>query len=263
MIDSDSLVFFRAWFNEYVNKYSSTDGELQRNIDLKAEHTGKVCEEILDISASLFLSEEEVRIAETTALFHDVGRFEQYVRYGTFADSKSENHATLGAKVLEKEKVLDRLNQQDKVLILCTVANHNKAVLPEIKSERCLFFLRLLRDADKLDIWRVVTEYYKTSGTSRNKAIELNLPDTPEISSEIVENIMAEKIVNVSSLKTLNDFKLLQIAWVFDLTFRRTFEILLQRQYLTAIRNTLPESAEVRRMFGKVDSYINYRMNSS
>lgn len=259
MIDNKTLTSLKDWFCRYVSRYRSFDPGQQQNMDLKAKHTERVCEEILDIATSIALTDEQIRLAEVTALFHDIGRFEQYSRYGTFADHKSENHASLGAKVLKEEKVLDLLDKRDRDLILYAVSNHNRAVLPEEASEDCLFFLRLLRDADKLDIWRVVTEYYKDSGGRKNSAIELDLPDSPHISPEVVSDIMAERVVKISSLKTFNDFKLLQIGWVFDLTFRRAFELLRQRGYMRIIRDALPKSAQVDKIFAKVDSYVDLR----
>ena len=86
----------KAWFDEYRHRFDSDDSTLQENIDLKAEHTRRVCEAIRDIGRSLCLSEEDLCLAEACGLLHDIGRFEQYRQYRTFADYKSQNHATLG-----------------------------------------------------------------------------------------------------------------------------------------------------------------------
>ena len=263
MINTETLHMFKTWFDEYTKRYDSSNTDIQRNINLKVLHTNRVCIEIQDIAASLSLTPEQVRMAETTALLHDVGRFQQYARYGTFADSVSENHALLGEQVLKQEKILDCLERPDRELILYTVANHNRAAIPPDASPSFLFSLQLLRDADKLDIWRVVTEHYRNSNNSRNRAVELNLPDTPDISSEVACDIMEGRIVKVGSLKTLNDFKLLQTAWVFDLSFRRTFERLKEREYLAMLRESLPESPLVSDIFDRVDSFVARRLNDS
>jgi len=61
----------------------------------------------------LYLAEEfglganQKRIAEVIALFHDIGRFEQFVRYRTYNDVKTVNHCLLGLEVLRRTKVLD------------------------------------------------------------------------------------------------------------------------------------------------------------
>jgi hypothetical protein len=70
-------------------------------------------------------------------------------------------------------------------LLLSVILYHNRAELPEDETEGCLFFAKLLRDADKLDIWRVVTDYYHNKNGHQNSSIELDLPDIPEISDEV------------------------------------------------------------------------------
>ena len=55
----------------------------------------QVCKEILNIGEQIELNNDELRLSEVIALFHDIGRFEQYAHYKTFVDRKSENHAEL------------------------------------------------------------------------------------------------------------------------------------------------------------------------
>ena len=77
MISQETVINLKSWFADYVKTFQSGDAEYQRNIDLKEEHTRRVCTEILDIGKSLALNKENLRLAEVIALFHDVGRFEQ------------------------------------------------------------------------------------------------------------------------------------------------------------------------------------------
>jgi hypothetical protein len=124
------------------------------------------------------------------------------------------------------------------------------------ETEICLFFTKLLRDADKLDIWRVVTDYYQNAGQDRNNAIELGLRNTPDIADEVYEDLLAEKIVRVGAIKTLNDFKLLQMGWVYDLNFPRTFELVQERGYLEMILSSLPQSEKVLRAYSSVKAFL-------
>jgi len=86
----------KAWFEDYIRQFYSNDPIVQENMDLKAEHSRRVCEAIMDIGVSRDVSREDLCIAEASGLLHDIGRFEQYRRYRTFADYKSEDHAVLG-----------------------------------------------------------------------------------------------------------------------------------------------------------------------
>lgn len=230
----------KTWFEEYVHRYDSNDAVFQENIDLKAEHTRRVCEVIRDIGKSLHLSPKDLYLAEVSGLLHDIGRFEQYQRYRTFADYRSEDHAALGVKVIRENRILDGLDSASAKFLTQAVGCHNKAWLPDGESSRCLFFLKLLRDADKVDIWRIVTEYYRDSSNNRNMTIELDLPDIDHISPPVYNALMGGRLVQMSDLKTLQDFKLLQIGWIFDVNFPRTFQIVRENKYLEAIRNALP-----------------------
>jgi putative nucleotidyltransferase with HDIG domain len=232
----------RAWFEHYVRGFASKDPRVWENMDLKAEHTQGVCEAILDIGESLDLSREDLCIAEACALLHDIGRFEQYRQYGTFSDNRSEDHAALGAKIIEENGVLQGFEPAVADMIIRVVRCHNRALLPVKEDARCLFFLKLLRDADKVDIWRVVLDYYHRAGNNRNQTIELDLPDTNRISDPVYSSLMKGEPANMADLKSLNDFKLLQIGWVYDLNFPRTFQIVRQKRYLEGIRDALPQT---------------------
>ena len=111
-MQKEDLNFFREWFWDYVDDFSSVDSFIHDNIEMKIEHTAKVCENILLLAKSENVREEGCRLAETIALFHDLGRFEQFFRYKTFKDSESENHALLGIKILEKKGILSRLSRE-------------------------------------------------------------------------------------------------------------------------------------------------------
>jgi len=158
MIDQETLPFLKTWFADYVKKFQSFNPYYQQNINLKYNHTKRVCSKIIDIGKSLALNKEELRLAEVIALLHDVGRFEQYDRYATFSDAKSEDHAQLGIKIIRQNHVLKKIDLPTRELILRTISYHNRPILPQNETEKCLFFTKLLRDADKLDILYVVTD---------------------------------------------------------------------------------------------------------
>ncbi len=256
MVNQQHIDEFKKWFTAYVSDYNFLNNDQQQNIDLKKEHTQRVYTEILHLGRQLGLNADELRLAELTALFHDIGRFEQYARYGTFVDCQSVNHAQLGVEILREKGVLTGLDAPLSDLVLRIIAYHNRAALPEGENPTCLFFSRLLRDADKLDIWRVVTDYYRQKDKETNTAIELGLPDTPVLTAAVTEDLLAGKIVDIKNLKTLNDFKLLQVGWVFDLNFAPSFQRLSEKGYLEMIRSVLPETEITRKIFAAVHAHM-------
>lgn len=257
-MQNEDLAFFQKWFSEYVNGFSSPDSFIQRNVDLKAEHTKRVCENIILLSKAEKLGENERRIAETIALFHDLGRFEQFLKYKTFKDSESENHAALGVKILKEAGILSRLSGKEKDIILKAVEYHNLMEIPKTASDspEVLFYSKLIRDADKLDILRLICKDYEGEEKCRNPALELYLPDTPDCSGPVIEAIMNSRMAKIRDVRNQNDIKLLRLSWLFDINFPKTLALLRKHRYLEIIMSSLPETEEIRRLRKHLENYI-------
>ncbi len=241
-VSREQLANIRQWFSDYTEGFQHDDAEIRQNIELKKTHTERVCREILDIGEALGLNADEQRLAEIIALLHDAGRFPQYVHYGTFKDSVAGNHALMGLEVIREHRLLDPLDATVRRIVLRAVRYHNRIALPEGEEQPFLFYEKLIRDADKLDVWKVVLDYYYREDRTRNNAIELDLPDTPGYSSSVVEDLRKKKIVDLKHVKNMNDFKLLQMGWIFDINFVPTRERIAERRYLQRLRAVLPPS---------------------
>lgn len=230
-------------FKEYAEGFLKDDADLREAAALKIGHTHRVCKNIVNIGTSVGCSDDDLAVAEIAALLHDIGRFEQFRRYHTFMDHKSENHAVLGAAIIQSQGILEEVDDATATLIRSLVRDHNLAAIPDHESGRFLFFLKMLRDADKLDIWRVVTDYYHAKdalGKKRNTAIELDLPDDKEISDPIYDAVKNRAVAPIIHAKTLIDFKLLQMSWIYDVNFPFTFQSVLKNGYLEKIRDAIP-----------------------
>ncbi len=247
----------RGWFDRYVQTYTDGGGPDAGPMVLKRDHSLRVCEEIVRIGESLNLDGPDLLFAETIALLHDIGRFEQYAVHRTFADRKSVNHAELGAQVLNQRNVLAGLDGETAAEVQRAVMCHNMAFLPDDLDGRGRMFCLMLRDADKLDIWKVVTDYYGRTEGPADTTIELDLPDTPGVSEAVVRDLMEKRIVRSDHIRNLNDFKLLQVGWVYDIHFTVTVERLKGQGYLEKIRAVLPESPAVEAVFRAVADHLN------
>ncbi len=253
---SDTFSLYSRWFSAYINHFLVLHPDLAENIEIKADHSRKVHAEIVGLAKKLGLSQEDTFIAETIGLFHDIGRFKQYVKYQTFSDSKSQNHAELGVDVLKENNVLKNLSDDVKEIIYKAILNHSRAEIIPDSNSKVILFSKLIRDADKLDIWRLITEYYMVKEQQENKTLELDLPDTEEISDEVLQAILNHKLILKESMKTLNDFKLLQIAWVFDLNFDYSVQRLYEKKYLEKIIKSLPENNKVNQVKTIVNEFF-------
>ena len=232
------------WFENYVTGFASEDPDAQQNIGLKKNHTLRVRNVILDIGNSINLTEDDMYIAEACALLHDIGRFEQHRRYGTFADSKSENHAAIGVRIIREHDVLNNFPPEAVKIIIRTVGCHNMPSIPEKNNRDWILFLKLVRDADKIDILYIITEYYKNSASGSNKALEMHLPNSDIISDAVYEPLANGQIAIIKNLCSLNDFKIYQMGWVYDLNFSRSLQVFRERGYLKMIRDALPGSSK-------------------
>lgn len=255
-LKTDMIGSFAEWFGAYCDSFSTPVLEDQRNIITKRDHTREVCVNAVQIARDLGLSEWETMIAETIALFHDVGRFSQYRQYQTFDDSISVNHAALGAKVLLENNVLANLPKRDRNIIIHAVALHNVFSLPEGLDPETLLFAKITRDADKLDILRVVLEYFDQDAGSRAEAVALGLPDDPGYSEDVLAALRRGEMARKSSLRTLNDFKLLQLAWMYDLNFAASARIVLERDYIARVAQKLPATDEIITTVRNVLEYV-------
>jgi HD superfamily phosphohydrolase YqeK len=258
----DDLTLFKKWFSDYCKSFYSPDIEDQKNISLKEHHTARVCENIVEISRRLLLDGNKALLAEAVALFHDIGRFPQYAQYKTFRDSVSVNHGLLGAQTLLKERILHVLPENEQELIIEAVKFHNTFSIPQKAHTDSIFFIKLIRDADKLDIWRVFIEYYESPDKSTAPAITLGLPDIPEYSKDILSYLSQKRVVSLSQLKTVNDFKILQLSWLYDLNFTPSFQLFSERDYLSRMTAQLPKTEEIQEITRFLENFVNQRLQS-
>jgi hypothetical protein len=234
----------QRWFDSYVQTFNDIEEEGFRNILLKVEHTRKVCEVMALLAAGEGLTPEDSRTAAAVALLHDVGRFPQFRRWRTFRDSDSDNHARLGIEVIREQGILAGLPAAERLLIEEAVRFHNLLALPLRFRSPTSLFIRLIRDADKLDIWRVFLDYFSLPDDQRPSAVTLGFPDLPGVSPACVRELAAGRVIRLEDVRVLNDFKLLQISWVYDLNFRSSYRLLQQRGHIQALAATIPLDVE-------------------
>jgi len=251
----------RGWFEEYVGGFYGEDDFVNANIRLKEEHSRRVCEEMLELAEELGLTDNQKRIAEVIAILHDVGRFSQFVRYGTYNDPRSVNHCLLGLEVLRERGVLEEIEDKERELIEKAIEYHGLVELPDGLDGECLLFSRMIRDADKVDIFYVVTEYYKQYRDEPEEfKLELELPDEPWYSADVVEDVLEGRRIDYGRLKTLNDIKLCQLAWVYDVNFSAALRRIVERGLLEKIFDFLPATEDIDKVRARIFEYVDWRI---
>lgn len=214
----------RKQFKEYVKAYNPED----EKIKLKIAHIERVATNARKIAETLNLSQEDTELAELIGLLHDIGRFEQVRIYHTFVDKDSINHGECGVNILFEQGLIRKFIKEDKYdkIIKLAILNHNRAEIEEGLTERENLHAQIIRDADKMDIFYVLT-------VGDKKAIweKADLSDD-KISNEIYREFMEDKYINYKERKSSADILVSHFAYVYDLNFRETIQIVKENNYL-------------------------------
>ncbi len=260
-MEPEQLKEFEDWFDTYVASFYGDDSFVNVHLKLKEDHSKRVCEEMAYLTGQLALEDNQKRIARTIALFHDIGRFSQFAEHRTYNDTISVNHCLLALDVLQQAKLFDKIAEHEKQLIEKAIQYHNLRQLPADLDGDCLMFSQLIRDADKLDIFHLVIEYHARYIKNPDQfELDLEFPDSPTYSPEIIEEILNDRRVDYKMLRTFNDMKLLQLAWVYDINFPATFKQMKKRKFLEMMVDFLPQTNDIERVKKKVFDYVDLKI---
>jgi hypothetical protein len=248
-LDEKELRGLEKWFRGFVAGYGQMGPEARAILELKVEHTWRVVDNIYKLATEGSLSWADPWLARATGVLHDTGRFPQYQRYGTFRDPVSVNHGRLGADVIEESGVLRALRREDREVLLSAVRYHNAFRLPSLPEEY-LRYLRLIRDADKLDVWRLLADYYGQPQGERLDVIVQGVDESPGCSAEVVEQLRAGRIVPNSKTRNLNDMRLHHVSWIYDINFPASCRLAIEAGDLQRIASGIPDSPGVSEAVG-------------
>lgn len=218
-----------AAFQKFIKAYDISDDRIR----LKVVHTFAVKKSCADIAAGLRLGKEDTELAILIGLLHDVGRFEQLRQFHSFMDSETVDHAKLGVQMLFEEGLIRQFIKDDTYdkIIFEAIDNHNCYAIRDGLSERELLHAKIIRDADKLDNYRVKLED-KVETMLDVTADEVGAAPLTDIVYEMVEN---RKSVLSSERKTPADMWLSYIAVTFDIYFDCTLKIILDHEWIDKI----------------------------
>lgn len=238
-------------YRAYVDSFRDARGGLSELHRLKIEHTERVAENACRIMSGENWPEAWTAAGEACAWLHDIGRHVQLRDYGTFRDADSLDHAACGVAVIHEERLLDGLAAASRARILAAVALHNRKTVPDGLADDAARLTHLVRDADKLDIFRVLEEVVDDGSLRRNPAIawELRLDGAP--SPDVVAAVCAGQPVSYDAVRNLSDFVLIQVGWLINgLHYTASLRLAAERrvlEYREAFLKTLSTDAGVTR----------------
>lgn len=201
-------------------------------IALKKYHSLRVMEVAEKIAESEKFSEEEIELATLIGLLHDIARFKQYTEYKTFKDAQSFDHGDMGVEILEKENFIRNFIKTDKYdeTIKIAIKNHNKFSVEEGLTDTQNKFCELIRDADKIDIIFQKTEKITDS--------EKEIIESSKLDLELKEEFDKGHLINrkkYTKQKGEADQIIGVLALIFDINFKKSFEIIYKENYVNKI----------------------------
>lgn len=218
-------------FKKYISDYKQD----KLGFDLKVVHTYKVVENSNKIATMMNLPEEDIKLAELIALLHDIGRFEELKVFDQFESVKFD-HADYGAKKLFDDGLIRDFIEDDRydLIIKKSIINHNKYKIEDGLSERELLHSKIIRDADKLDNFRVKKEE-KIEAIFPGKVKTKEEMENSTISDEVYQSIMNNSCVDIHDRKTPLDYWLCVLAFIFDINFKETLKVINDNNYVDVI----------------------------
>lgn len=238
-------------FGAYVKNYDCRDEKIR----LKIEHTYKVALLCEQIAESEGLSTSGVDLAWLIGLLHDIGRFEQLRRYGTFIDAESIDHAELGADILFRQGKIREFVADSSCdgLIECAVRYHSLYRLPEGLDEREMMFCDIIRDADKVDILRVNVEFAPEDIYNVSSEILRN----DEVTPEVMQSFFEEHATLRSLKKTAVDHLAGHISLIYELVYHYSVKVMAEQGFLEKMLDFKSENPHTREQFKTIAERIN------
>lgn len=252
-------------FAGYTRGYDTSD----EKIKLKVEHTYRVAGLCDRIARSLGLAEDDTSLAWAIGMLHDIGRFDQVRQYGTFSDADSVDHAHYAAELLfgkgmivdyfgsanpgiynyiENENTCSKELSKRLGIIKKAVYNHSAYRIEEGLCEREVLFCNIIRDADKLDIFKVVND------TPLEDIYSVDKEEIPkaEVTNAVMQALREKHAVLRSLKKTPADYIAAYIALVFELVFPESFYITKEQGYLDKLLDFKTDNQVTKRQFKEI-----------
>ncbi len=246
----------RDWFLAFVEGFRKESVPLPTAIAVKLEHTRHVAENAREIARDLRWTPEDVRLAEALGWLHDVGRFAQFAEYGHLQDATSVDHGLRGLEIVRASGILAPMPDHRRGCLLDGIRHHNARTISPAAAPASLPFLKLIRDADKLDIFRVVLAGIARDGFQELAGLWPNLALDGPVNPRLQDEIRTHRHGDVAHVHSLADFLLLEASWIYDLHYAPTRERVRRDGVLKALAAHLPDDPATRKILDDLRIFL-------
>lgn len=257
MID---LIKAKNAFKEYIQNYNIENPHIAK----KVAHTYRTVNVAETIAKELQLDEENIKLASLIALLHDIGRFEQLTNYHTYSDITSIDHGDLGVKILFEDRWIEKFIEDrnyDQIIYLA-IKNHNKYKIQEGIKGNELLHCKIVRDADKTDIFAVLIEDIKEG---KQILYDYKSIGKQKISKEIRKAYQENKQIDSKYIKTEIDEYINMISFIYDYNFPIGLKIVKENKYIEKMIQAVNIHEQQNKQFDEIleiaNQYIDRRLN--
>lgn len=230
--------------------------DVEANLRMKYSHILAVHTLARMLAAELRLDNQTTFQVRAAALLHDIGRFPQIIESQTYEDAKSINHADLGVKIIQENRLLNHFGTDVAQAIEIAVRHHNKLALPSEIVGKYRAIAETLRDADKIDITRIAIKFHAAELKGKKTEWYTEMLFSPTCNRIAVEALLAGKAVPIAEIATVYDEFLLYLSWVNDFHFDVSVRHLVKLKRIEYMVNSLPGDT----LRARVAEYINKRL---
>ncbi|HAH30843.1 MAG TPA: hypothetical protein DCL44_00855 [Elusimicrobia bacterium] len=251
---ADEYSAIHRWFDVYLDGFRKK-GALHPLHELKRSHSLRVADNAALLAAGLELAPGEILLARAAGLVHDAGRFAQFRDHGSLRDDDTVDHGAEGRNTLEALAAgfFSDACERDRLFTAVQYHNRRTADIPALEPESAKL-LKLLRDADKLDIIEVVLASMAADGF---RDLPVMLPHM-EAGREFTPGLLAKAAggsgLNTSELRTAADMLLMSASWFYDLNYPASHRLAVRRGLLSRLRRELPATDETADFFRNLEN---------
>ncbi len=252
-MDDAQLQRIEQWYHDYVDRFR---GDAWRPMhEMKYRHCLRVSANAAAIAKGQGWPDIQIRTARALGLLHDAGRFSQFAEFGTFYDPDSCNHAHRSFDVITAEGVLADLPADDRDAIAQAVRLHNVRAVPDDLAAEIAHMLRALRDADKIDIIKVVGDAVDADDREQLDDMVWGLDLHGPVNDDLIRAIGSRQEFCYTKLASLADTLLLHLSWVWSICYPAAMRLIANRSVIERIGRQLPDTPDIATIVAKAVDY--------
>jgi len=234
-------------FKKYVDNFDINDIGISR----KYYHSLRVMDIAEEIAINENFDKKDIKLSIIVGLLHDYARFPQWKLYKTYNDFESLDHGNYGVDLLFSNNEIQKFNIDKEYYdeIYDAIKYHNKITFPDNISVHNKLLCKLIRDADKLDIFYLF-------GVDKEVFLEDNYPISEKVKNDFYNHIQ----INIKDVSSKNDKIILDLGMIYDINFDYSFKYIKENKLIEKMYDNLTNKKMFKEYFDYIIKYIDERV---